>query len=48
MTLVQLPPSAELEEILNKAFDGPMMFKEGIYLRVPVKDSSKIIELFDI
>lgn len=43
-----LPPNAKLEEILNKAFDGPMMFKEGIYIRVPVKDTSKIINIFDI
>lgn len=43
-----LPPNAKLIEILNKAFDGPMMFKEGVYIRAPVKNTSKIIDLFDI
>lgn len=48
MSKTILPPNATLVEILNKAFDGPMMFREGIYVRVPVKETSKIMDIFII
>lgn len=45
---VALSPNAELIEIKNKDFDGPMLFKEGIFIRVPTKDTAQILGLFPI
>ncbi|OHT03730.1 Cytidine and deoxycytidylate deaminase zinc-binding region family protein [Tritrichomonas foetus] len=44
----KLPPHAELEEILNSDLMGPMMFEDGIYARVPTKDTSIVINMFEI
>ena len=43
-----LPPNSKLKEIKNLSFQGPMIFQNGLFVRVGVNETSKILSIFDI